>query len=54
MEEAAIVDRPSVANLLVEVSRELIVESLGSTLQSLESLLILPDLKVLINPIRVL
>ena len=42
MEEAAIVGRPSVANLL-EVSRELIVESFESTLQSIESLFKLPD-----------
>ena len=41
-EEAAIVGRPSVANLL-EVRRELIVESFWSTLQSIESLLKLPD-----------
>ena len=42
MEEATIIGRPSVANLL-KVSRELIVESFGSRLQSIESLLKLPD-----------
>ena len=42
MEEAAIVGRANVANLL-EVSHELIVESFESTLQSIESLFKLPD-----------
>jgi hypothetical protein len=42
MEEATIIGRPSVANLL-KVSRELIVESFGSRLQSIESLLKLSD-----------
>ena len=38
MEEATIIGRPSVANLL-KISRELIVESFWSTLQFIESLL---------------
>ena len=42
MEEVTIIGRPSVA-ILLEVSRELIVESFGSTLQSIEGLLKLPD-----------
>ena len=42
MEEATIIGRPSVANLL-KISRELIVESFESTLQCIEGLLKLPD-----------
>jgi len=48
MEETAIIGRPSVANLL-EVSRQLIVEGFGSTLQSIESLLKLPDRRLAID-----
>ena len=42
MEEATIIGRPSVANLL-KINRELIVESFETTLQSIEGLLKLPD-----------
>jgi hypothetical protein len=42
MEETTIIGRPSVANIL-KISRELIVESFWSTLQSIEGLLKLPD-----------
>ena len=48
MEETAIIGRTSVANLL-EVSRQLIVEGFGSTLQSIESLLKLPDRRLAID-----